>query len=379
MYSKFAVFFLVFLSVYGGAHYLVGSRLIAFLQPGIWTRSVWLGLALLGTSSIAGAILARTAVPGPWWAEAVVRIGFVWMGFLLLLFFAALASLLLAGIGRLSPAPVGLWMNRGSMVLFALALAGGIAGLVGGARAPRVHEVELRLPGLPAAFDGYRIAHITDTHIGPILRRDWTRSLARSVDDARADLVVHTGDLVDGTVARLGPHVAPLGDILARDGKLFVTGNHEAYSGLLDWAKQARILGYQVLENSHATIVRGSDTLVVAGVTDHHEGRILTDRAPDARKAFERAPHGFRILLAHQPVQAFSAQGLGIGLQLSGHTHGGQIWPFHHLVRLAQPVVSGFGQVGDVPVFVSNGAGYWGPPLRLFAPSEVPVLVLRRG
>lgn len=372
------MFFLIVLSIFGGAHFLVGARIAALLQLGPnWRAVLWGSLGALMAISIAGAILARTAVPGPLWAELLVRIGFAWMGFVLLFFAASLASAAVSGVGHFLPNSLANGIRSIGIGFFAVALLGGIWGLVSAARDPRIHEIELRLAGLPSAFDGYRIAHITDTHIGPILRRDWTESLARRVDSANADLVVHTGDLVDGSLAHLAHSVEPLRNVSGADGKVFVTGNHESYSGLLEWSAYARELGYTVLENGHFPIVRGKDSLVVAGVTDHHEGRHVPHRAPDPRKAFTGSPEGFRILLAHQPVQALSAQGLKIGLQLSGHTHGGQIWPFHHLVRLVQPVVSGLGQVGDVPVFVSNGAGYWGPPMRLFAPNEVPILVLR--
>ncbi len=372
------MFFAIVLSIFGGAHFLVGARLASLLQLApSWRIALWSSLGVLMATSIGSAVLARTAVPGPWWAELVVRVGFAWMGFVLLFFAASLASAVVSGVGHFLPNTLAGGIRSIGIGFFAIALLGGIWGLVSAARAPRIHEVELRLEGLPRAFDGYRIAHITDTHIGPILRRDWTESLARRVDSAKADLVVHTGDLVDGSLSRMAESVEPLGRISARDGKVFVTGNHESYSGLLDWSDYARKLGYRVLENEHFAITRGVDTLVIAGVTDHHEGQHVPQRAPDARKAFEGSPAGFRILLAHQPVQALSAQNLTIGLQLSGHTHGGQIWPFHHLVRLVQPIISGFGKVGDVPIFVSNGAGYWGPPMRLFAPNEVPILVLR--
>ena len=372
------MFFLIVLSVFGGAHALIGFRLATLLQPTpLWRTILWSSLAALMAVSIGGMVLARTAVPGPWWAELVVRIGFAWMGFVLLFFAASLAGAVVSGVGHFLPKSLADGIRSIGIGFFAIALLGGIWGLVSAARAPRIHEIELRLAGLPRAFDGYRIAHITDTHIGPILRRGWTESLATRVDSAKADLVVHTGDLVDGSLDRLAQSVEPLRNVSGTDGKVFVTGNHESYSGLQEWLAYARELGYRVLENGHFAIVRGQDTLVVAGVTDHHEGRHAAHRAPDPRKALEGAPDGFRVLLAHQPVQAFSAQGLGVGLQLSGHTHGGQIWPFHHLVRLAQPVVSGLGRVGDVPVFVSNGAGYWGPPMRLFAPNEVPIVVLR--
>jgi len=380
MIQRYLLFFAVVLAIFGGAHVLVGSRLgSALALPALAQRWLWAGLALLGLLAIAGQFLSRgSSEAGAWWVDPLVWTGLSWMGFLLLFFAASVGGdvLSLAGrLGSLPPEPVRL----ARLGLFGLAFLGGAWGIRSALAEPRIHEVEVRLPGLPRAFDGYRIAQLTDTHIGPTLRRPWVERLVARVDSARADLVVHTGDFVDGSVARLAPHVEPLSRLRGRDGALFVTGNHESYSDARAWADHARHLGYRVLLNEHAVVERGGERLVVGGVTDLHEGRFLPDRAPDAAKAFAGAPDGFRLLLAHQPVQARDAQGLGIALQLSGHTHGGQIWPFHHLVRLAQPVVSGFGKVGDVLVFVSNGAGYWGPPMRLFAPPEVPILVLRPG
>lgn len=376
---RFFVFFGTVLSILAGAHFLVGWRLAAVLGLGGAARTVlWLGLGLLGSLTIVSMAVSRRAEADSLGFDILVWIGLLWMGLLLLLFTAAATNGILALAGRFAEVPEGLVRTTG-LGLFGLAFAGGVLGVVNALSSPRIHEVEARIPGLPAAFDGYRIAHITDTHVGPTLRRGWVERLVARVDSARADLVVHTGDFVDGSVDRLRPHVEPFARLRGRDATLFVTGNHETYSDAIAWSAHARELGFQVLVNSHVVLVRGADSLVVAGVTDHHEGQAFPDRAPDARKAFQGAPAGTRLLLAHQPVQASAAQGLGIALQLSGHTHGGQIWPFHHLVRLAQPVVSGFGRVGDVLVFVSNGAGYWGPPMRLFAPPEVPILVLRRG
>jgi predicted MPP superfamily phosphohydrolase len=376
---RFFVFFGTVLSVLAGAHVLVGWRLAAVLGLVGGARTLlWLGLGFLGSLTIVSMAVSRRAEADAFLFDVLVWVGLLWMGLLLLLFTASTGSALLALAGRLVGLPEVV-VRQGGLALFVTAFLAGIAGVFTALSAPRIHEVEARIPGLPAAFDGYRIAHITDTHVGPTLRRAWVERLVARVDSARADLVVHTGDFVDGSVDRLRPHVEPFTKLRGKDATLFVTGNHETYSDAIAWSAHAGELGFQVLVNAHTAIVRGSDTLVVGGVTDHREGQAFPGRSPDAPKAFAGAPAGIRILLAHQPVQAHAAQGLGVALQLSGHTHGGQIWPFHHLVAVAQPVVSGFGRVGDVLVFVSNGAGYWGPPMRLFAPPEVPILVLRRG
>jgi predicted MPP superfamily phosphohydrolase len=191
--------------------------------------------------------------------------------------------------------------------------------------------------------------------------------------------VVHTGDLVDGTVEGMGPSVEPLSRMHGKDGTFFVTGNHEAYSGIAPWVRFVQDMGWTVLVNRHVILHRDGASLCLAGVTDAHEGGMVGGIAPDPRAALEGVPAGVPIvLLAHQPRQALQAQGLGVSLQLSGHTHGGQLWPFHYLVRLQQPMVSGLARIGDMQVFTSRGAGFWGPPLRLFAPPEIPILVLRR-
>ena len=379
MIVRFIVFFGTFLTVFGGSHWLVGSRLVALLGlTGTARSAVWFGLLALGLSSVAGQFLSHSGAKDSPWSDALYWVGFTWMGFLMLLFFAAVAGDLVWLVGRIPGIPEAIvhFVRAG---LLGLAVVGGIVGIRTALSDPSIHEVVVKIPDLPQAFDGYRIAQITDTHIGPTLRRAWVERLVQRVDSANADLVVHTGDFVDGPVSRMAVHVEPFNKLYGRDGVLFVTGNHESYSGLKAWSDHAVSLGFNVLLNSHVVITRGSEHLVVAGVTDLHEGQFLPDRRPDATKAFAGSPVGTRILLAHQPVQAKAAQGLHIALQLSGHTHGGQIWPFHYLVKLAQPVVSGFGRVGDVLVFVSNGAGYWGPPMRLFAPPEVPILVLKRG
>lgn len=371
MFLRYLTFFGIVLVVFGGAHALVGWRLASWLalRPPV-RHALWAFLALAGILSFAGQILARQGV-----APFVAWAGAFWMGLLFLLFAAVLAGEILGWGAILSRLPPG--VVRGVRVLpVVLALLGSVWAVRNALADPLVHEVEISVAGLDPAFDGYRLAHVTDTHLGPILGRPWMERLAARIDSARPDLVVHTGDLVDGPVERLADDVEPWGRLRGRDGALFVTGNHDVYSGARSWSAHVASLGVVVLRNSAFVVRRGGANLVVGGIPDLQERGFGTG-VPDPAQAFRDAPEGARILLAHQPVQARDAQGLGVGLQLSGHTHGGQIWPFGFLVRLAQPVVSGLGRVGDVPVFVSRGAGFWGPPLRLFSFPEVPILVLR--
>jgi hypothetical protein len=304
------------------------------------------------------------------------------MGAIFLLWTGALLGDALALVAHLAGLVSGHDLSTIARILraasLAAALVGIVAGIAGARERPEIHEVEIFLDGLPAEFDGYRIAQVTDTHVSRILGAARSAELARRVDSAAPDLVVHTGDLVDGTVADRGSSVAPLDALRGRDGTIFVSGNHESYSGLASWLQFARGWGWTVLRNQHVILHRGTAILCVAGVNDANEGHVGGD-APDVRKALEGVPPGTTVvLLAHQPRQVFQTRGLGVSLQLSGHTHGGQIWPFHYLVRLQQPVVSGLHRLAGTQLFVSRGTGFWGPPLRLFAPSEIPVLVLRR-
>ncbi|GHA85401.1 metallophosphoesterase [Streptomyces termitum] len=247
-------------------------------------------------------------------------------------------------------------------------------------RVPRVRRLDVPLPRLGAGLDGTRVVLITDTHYGPLDRADWSRRVCETVNSLEADLVCHTGDIADGTADRRRAQAAPLGTVRATRARVYVTGNHEYYSEAQGWVDLMDELGWEPLRNRHLLLERGGDTLVVAGVDDvtaessglaghraHLDGA-LRDADPDLPV----------LLLAHQPKFVDRAAAHGVDLQLSGHTHGGQIWPFHHLVRLDQPTVAGLSRHGArTLLYTSRGTGFWGPPFRVFAPSEITLLVLR--
>jgi hypothetical protein len=381
--SRIVVFLLVVQGLSLLLHWHVGSRLAEVLGlSGPGSKVLWAILGLLYLSIPAAFALARSTRFGLA-GDVLVWIGYAWMGIVFLLLAGTLAADLLGLLARGLGWILGQDLSGSIRILRATGLAvgllGSIAGLKGALSAPEIHDVEVAIPNLPSPFDGYRIAHVTDTHVGRILGSAWTSALARRVDSAAPDLVVHTGDLVDGTVEGMGPAVGMFARMRGKDGAFFVTGNHEAYSGIAPWVRFVQGMGWTVLANRHALIRRGAATLCIAGVTDAHEGGVVGGTAPDVRAALSGVPAGVPvILLAHQPRQALQAQNLGVSLQLSGHTHGGQLWPFHYLVRLQQPTISGLARIGDVQVFTSRGAGFWGPPLRLFAPPEIPILVLRK-
>jgi predicted MPP superfamily phosphohydrolase len=266
-----------------------------------------------------------------------------------------------------------LLLARGAAIFAGLTAAGvtgyGVKTALG---PPQLDRVQLPMPKLPRAMDGTRLAVVSDIHVGPLTG---TRHVGRIVDlinSVRADIVCIVGDLVDGTVAELGPSAAPLADIESRFGAFFVTGNHEYYSGFEPWVQELARLGVRPLRNERLAI----GGLDLAGVNDI--GGVEFGDGPDFGKALgDRDPARPVVLMAHQPVAAEQAAPFGVDLQVSGHTHGGQMVPFNLLVKLQQPVVSGLGRVDGVPVYVTNGAGFWGPPVRVGAPPQVTVIELR--
>jgi hypothetical protein len=242
--------------------------------------------------------------------------------------------------------------------------------------APEVERVRIPLRKLGRGADGLRIALVSDIHLGPMLGREHTERIVATINRLDPDIVAVVGDLVDGSVAELGPAAAPLADLRARHGSFFVTGNHEYYSGHEQWVEEVHRLGLRPLRNERLQIVHNGAVLDLAGVNDVN-GEDFGD-GPDFAKALgDRDPANPVVLLAHQPVVAKEAARYGVDLQLSGHTHGGQMVPFNLLVGAAQPLVSGLGTIDGTTVYVTTGAGFWGPPVRVGVPPEVTLVELR--
>ncbi len=270
-----------------------------------------------------------------------------------------------------------LLLARGAAIFAGLTAAGvtgyGVRTALG---PPQLDRVQIPLAKLPRAMDGVRIALVSDIHLGPLVGRTHTERIVAKINSLDPDVVAVVGDLVDGTVAELGPAAAPLRGLRARHGSFFVTGNHEYYSGHEEWIDEVARLGLRPLRNERLPIPARGGVFDLAGVNDV-TGETAGD-PPDFAKTLDgRDPSRAVVLLAHQPVQAREAARYGVDLQLSGHTHGGQMVPFNLLVGLQQPVVSGLGTVDGVPVYVTNGAGFWGPPVRVGAPPQVTLVELR--
>jgi len=273
----------------------------------------------------------------------------------------------LAGFERDSAAAVPL------LGLLATAL-----GLWNARRTAAVVEVDVPIAGLPAGLHGFTIAQISDIHVGPTIKAPYLRRIVDAVNRLRADMVAVTGDLVDGSVRELSAHVAPLAELQSRHGTFFVTGNHEYYSGAAGWVTELRRIGLRVLMNEHVVVRHDGADLVVAGVTDFSAHHFDPAQRSDPQAALAGAPQaaGTRVLLAHQPRSADAAERAGFDLQLSGHTHGGQFWPWNLFVPLQQPFTAGLNRLRRLWVYTSRGTGYWGPPKRFGAPSEITRLRL---
>jgi predicted MPP superfamily phosphohydrolase len=247
-------------------------------------------------------------------------------------------------------------------------------------RVPRVARVDVTLPRLGRGLDGTRVVLLADTHYGPIDRADWSARVAEAVNALDADVVCHAGDIADGTLDQRREQAAPLGTMRSRLAKVYVTGNHEYFGEAQGWLDHMAELGWEPLHNRHVVVQRGGDRLVLAGVDDvTAESSGLAGHRANLDGALAGADPELPVLLvAHQPKYVGQAASAGIDLQVSGHTHGGQIWPFNFLVRIDQPVVHGLSRHGErTQLYTSRGTGFWGPPFRVFAPSEITLITLR--
>ncbi len=295
-----------------------------------------------------------------------------WAGYFALgLFSSTLVLTLLRDVVLLLPGTAN-WTEASAALVPALALAASLLGLRNAGRTARVVDVQVELPALPAPLVGFTIVQLSDIHVGPTIKADRVRAIVDRVNTLQADLIAITGDVVDGTVAALRADTAPLAALRARHGAWLVTGNHEYYAGAADWIDEFERLGLRCLLNAHAVIVHDDAHLVLAGVTDFAAAAFDPSHRSDPALALAGSPDGApRILLAHQPASATDAARAGFDLQLSGHTHGGQFWPWNLFVRLQQPFTAGLHRVGSMQIYTSRGTGYWGPPKRFGAPSEI--------
>jgi uncharacterized protein len=273
----------------------------------------------------------------------------------------------------------GAWADESALAVLALTPLITAIGYLMARRVARVVEVDVPVDGLHASLEGFTIAQVSDVHVGPTIKRDFVERIVERVNGLAPDMVALTGDLVDGSVAQLSAHTAPLANLRSRHGTFAVTGNHEYYSGADAWIGELERLGARVLVNENVVLDHDGARVAVAGVTDFSAHHFDPSHRSDPERALRGAPAGaVKLLLAHQPRTAASAEKAGYDLQLSGHTHGGQFWPWNLFVRLQQPFTAGLHRLGRMWIYISRGTGYWGPPMRFGIPSEITRIRLVR-
>ena len=308
---------------------------------------------------------------GPQWKVLVPWIAMGFFSWLLVLTLARDAALL-AALAFTEPATRLEWARLSALGVLAATPLITLVGFFMARKVARVVEVDVPLAGLPPELHGFTIAQISDIHVGPTIRRAFVERIVERVNLLGADMVAITGDLVDGSVRELSSHTEPLGALRSRHGTYVVTGNHEYYSGANGWIRELRRLGTHVLLNEHVVLEHDGEVVALAGVTDYSAHHFDPAHRSDPHGAIAGAPAGaVKVLLAHQPRSAAGASAAGFDLQLSGHTHGGQFWPWNFFVRLQQPFTAGLNKLGRMWIYISRGTGYWGPPMRFGIPSEI--------
>jgi predicted MPP superfamily phosphohydrolase len=363
-------------------HTYIGGRLLPDLPFGVVATSATALMLLASMLLVPLGIGARRFSRGP------VAEGVTWAGLIALGFFSTLIVLTIGrDIAFLLTFAASRWLDPHWVDAFTAASAGVVPlaalvitaiGFLNARRRARVRDVRVPIQDLPEALRGFRIVQISDVHVGPTIKRPYLDAIVDAVNALDADMVAITGDLVDGSVRQLSAHTAPLARLASRHGTYFVTGNHEYYSGANAWVAELRRLGLNVLLNQHVVLDHDGVAVVVGGVTDYSAHHFDRTQASDPAAAIAGAPRdaGVKVLLAHQPRTAFAAAKAGFDLQLSGHTHGGQFVPWNFVVRLWEPFATGLDRLEKLWIYTSRGTGYWGPPKRFGAPSEITLVRL---
>ena len=320
----------------------------------------------------------------------VLWIAYLWLGIMMLLFVTFIAidiiKLLIGIVNYLSSTsnnkydPSRKKFITGIISYGATALVAGttIFGVKNYLSKAKVKDLKLKVEGLPDVFNDMTIVQLSDLHIGQLMTKTTLKEIVDQVNDLNPDIIVITGDLVDGNTELLLDEITPLKDLKAREGIYFVTGNHEYYSGVEKWLAEIKRMGIIVLHNENVKITKEDKFFYLAGVTDKDGERYSKHHKPDYEKALGSIENDkIKILLAHQPVQVNEAAKYGVDLMLSGHTHGGQIWPFHFLVYLQQPYLKGLYKHKNTNLYVNQGTGCWGPPIRIGSENEITRIILK--
>jgi len=312
--------------------------------------------------------------------RAIDWVSYLAFGAMSCLVLYGLATEVITLIWRLAAPPADeAAFNRGTLLALGLVTAVTVViGIVQALMPPKIQRVDRPLASLPTAFDGFTIAQVSDLHVGPTIGRATAQRVADIVNGLGPDVIALTADFVDGTVSDLAYDVAPLASLRAKHGVFFVTGNHEYFWDAGEWIAAFTRLGARVLVNEHVIIRRSDAALVMAGITDYSTRHMPSEHASNPKRALADAPaDAVKILLAHQPASYTAAAEAGADLQLSGHTHAGQYFPFSLLIGFFQTFTRGLNRHGKIWIYVNQGTGYWGPPMRTGVPAEITLLTLR--
>lgn len=372
---------LVVLALLAALHAYIGWRVIPDMPVGIGVQlacGLWLLASLV---LIPIGLLSRRADGHSAGAERAAWAGLIALGMFSSLFVLTLLRDVLLFAASIAGFHSGKLVADSALAVPLIAAAVTLVGFINARRVARVVHVDVPIDGLPEALHGFTIAQISDIHVGPTIKRDYLDAIVERVNALQADAVAVTGDLVDGRVHHLAEHTAPLAKLQSRHGAFFVTGNHEYYSNAHEWIVEVERLGLHVLMNEHVVLNHEGEKVLMAGVTDYTAHHFDPSHKSDPHRAAAGAPAnvGVKILLAHQPRTAQQAADAGFDLQLSGHTHGGQFFPWNLFVPMQQPYVAGLKRLKQLWIYISRGNGYWGPPKRFGAPSEITRLRLVRG
>ena len=368
---QFLIFLSTFLGIWLLFHVYVGWRLwsLPVFDSTKGHRALVIGLAV----AYAAYPLGRYLYNNGWRSggQVIEYGGAVWMGILVLL----VSALGLVDLVTLFGIVLKPWVAGLRIGAVAVALVLSIVAWVGGYVKPRIIEVEVEMPNLPAAADGLVVAHVSDVHLGALIGPKRLRAMIEQIDSMQPDLVAITGDLVDGHAGTVQGMIPELRTLTAALGVYAIVGNHEKYAGADRCRELMREAGFTVLDTESREVAPG---LWIAGVPDNGRGRSIIPVEGALAAALGGVLEGDGIIfLQHAPVQEGAIAGAGVGLLLNGHTHGAQIWPAHYLVRREFPHLAGVFSVGAMTQVVSRGAGRWGPPMRLFAPSDMYRITLR--
>ncbi len=384
---SFVVFISLMLVFMSAGSYYLGRRIV-WAMPALQNKKsyVYISLGLFVAIQALGPLWYRIS---PFAAERpfiLQWLTYVSMGFVATLFFYFLSAEILSFITKKIPLffegtqqsenlERRLFLGVG---LFSVATAA--AGTKEALDGPLIETVDIPIKNLPEEFNGFTIAQISDLHVGPTINREYAQKVADMTLNLKTDLIVLTGDMIDGFPKELRYHLEPLKSLNAPFGVYYCTGNHEYYWGGLEWCEEFRQMGFEVLNNEHRLLSKGAGQICVGGVTDLRAGQFFSDHQPDAKKTFAGIPKDMiKILLAHQPGAYQQSLEAGVHLQLSGHTHGGQFFPWSIFVAITHKFYRGLYFYKDLWVYTSRGTGYWGPPQRFNVPPEITKIRLTRG